>query len=263
MSGTISTPAPYFPDAPTITQPGTVFNAQFQNLGLNLGWLRSHTCPCSADSGNPDPNCLSCYGRGVYWDDPKQFLGYFVYMHTGSAPQEPGAAVSERTGLTAAAEPILSIPAAGDLAETEVWTLASLFDAYVELDARTRYSDLVTTSDGRPMTLTNPVGATILSVRRYDTATKKSVDFPLDEVTLANGIITVDSSLDGMSFAIEYTALPVYVAYNKVGGVIHNRPFAQGRDSLPKRFHLQALDAFLRSSTGSGGMGQITLPDGF
>lgn len=265
MSGTTSipVPAPYFPDAPSITQPETVFDAQFQNLGLNLGWMRSYRCPCAAGTGNPDPNCLTCFGRGIYWDSPKKFLGYYVYMHTGSAPEEPGAAVNSRVGLTMAAEPVLSIPKNGNLAENEVWTLASLFDAYVELDATTKFSDLLSTSDGRPMTLTNPVGATILSAARYNTASKTVTSIPLDAVTVSGGVVTVDASMDGMGLSVDYTALPTHVAYNKTGGVIHNRPFAQGRDGLPKRFHIQALDAFLRSSTGSGAMGNITLPDGY
>lgn len=263
MSGTTSFPAPYFPDAPSITQPEAVFDAQFQNLGLNLGWMRSHTCPCAAASGNPDPECQSCYGRGIYWEDPKAFLGYYVYMHTGAAPEEPGASVNARTGLTQAAEPVLSIPKNGSLSENEVWTYAALFDAYVELDATTRYSDLFSTSDSRPMALTNPVGATILGVTRYDLDSKKVATVPLDEVTVANGVISLDSSLEGMGVSVDYTALPTHIAYNKTGGLIHNRPFAQGRDGLPKRFHIQALDVFLRSSTGSGGMNAITLPSGY
>lgn len=263
MSGTMPFPAPYFPDAPSITQPEAVFDAQFQNLGLNLGWMRSHVCPCAAAQGNPDPACQTCYGRGIYWEDPKAFLGYYVYMHTGAAPEEPGSSVNARTGLTQASEPVLSIPKNGLLNENEVWSLAALFDAYVELDATTRYSDLLSTSDGRPLTLTNPVGASILAVSRYDFASKKVVSVPLDEVSLASGVVSIDTSMTGMGLAVEYTALPTQVAYNKTGGVIHNRPFAQGRDGLPKRFHIQALDVFLRSSTGSGGMNAITLPDGY
>lgn len=259
---TVDTPSPYYPDAPTVTQPEVVFNAQVQNLGLRFGWMRGHRCPCNARTGNPDPRCLSCLGRGYFWDAPLPFLGYFTYMRTSAAPDEPGASVNERVGLLERAEPTLTIPKNGLLNENEVWSLAGLMDIFIEIDAVTRYSDVLNYSDGHNMTLRNPTGAQILQVYAYDFASATVSVLEDSSYTYANGLFDVPEALPGAAYTVEYTAIPAYVAYRSAGGLPHTRPFAQGRDGIPKRFHIQAMDVWLRGVSGTGGL-NVAVPTGF
>ena len=261
-----SWPGPRSPDLPTQTMPESAFNDQVQSVGIRFGWMKAHSCPCTFAinglNGSPNPSCNTCGGRGVYWDPPVNFSGLVTYMHTQAAPDEPGAVTSELFGHMLMAMPVLTIPHAGPYPNNEsiVWSLASTFDAYVEYDATTRYDSVLVA--GRQMVLPYQWGVKILSVTAYSTADNAIHAVPATAYTYANGVVTLSPSLYGLgtAYTVEYTASPILVAFNMAGGYPHVRPFAEGRSAIPRRFHLKALDAWLRERFGGESPGAGSVP---
>lgn len=46
------------------------FNAHLATMGHELAWRRSYACPCiTPGSGQADPKCAWCGGKGRQWDD--------------------------------------------------------------------------------------------------------------------------------------------------------------------------------------------------
>jgi hypothetical protein len=247
-------PGSFLPDLPTQAMPEIAFDGQVQEAGLRLGWMKAHFCPCAYGAGfpgSPDPKCVTCQGRGVYWDLAQEFLGYFTYMHTTSAPDEPGALTSELTGHTLYAEPTLTIPKNGFLNESLVWHEAADFDAYVEFDALTRYN--TTLVIGQNQVLPYQWGLQVTDATFYNPALHEVFSIAATGISVASGVVTISPASaypQGTAVTVEYFALPVYVAYRKAGGVAHTRPFAAGRTGIPRRFHLMELDVWLRARGG-------------
>ena len=252
-------PGPHFPDVATQSMPESVLDAQVQNLGIRLGWMKSHVCPCTyavGQPGSPDPGCKTCLGRGVYWDQALSFLGHITYMHTSSAPDEPGAMTGDLTGHTQYAEPTLTIPKNGNLHENQVWQQASDWDAFVQYDSNSRFNSTLVV--GQTSILPYQWGVQVMAVTAYDVTDQIVVPVsgyawnPSGQVTLP------DAYDEGTAYTVEYFALSVFVAYRKAGGHPHTRPFAAGRTGVPRRFHLMVLDEWLRAR-GAGespGFGQ-------
>src|SRR5208283_4955296 len=103
-------PGPHNPDLPSQVMPEVSFDAQVQEMGLRFGWQKAHSCPCTfainGKYGTPNPACITCGGRGIYWDKPINFLGLLTYMHTTAAPDEPGVMTDEFTGHTLMGQPV-------------------------------------------------------------------------------------------------------------------------------------------------------------
>ena len=259
-------PGPHLPDMPTQTMPHQVFDDQVQNVGLRFGWMKSHSCPCTyainGKWGTPNPACQTCGGRGVYWDAPVSFSGLLTYMHTQAAPDEPGAVTSETLGHMLMASPVITIPWQGPYPDNEnvVWNLASTFDAYVEYDATTRYDSVLVA--GSQQVLPYQWGVKILAVAAYATGVNAIAPVASGNYSYSNGVVTLSSLVypPGTAYTVEYTACPILVAFDRAGGYPHARPFAQGRSAIPRRFHLKALDGWLRDRFGNESPGSGTVP---
>lgn len=247
-------PGPHVPDLPTQAMPEVVFDTQVVETGIRFGWLRAHSCPCTfafnGKYGNPNPGCLTCGGRGIYWDPPLDFNGLLTYMHTSSAPDEPGATTNEWMGHMLEGMPTLTVPFNGTGCEAQVWRYGSSFDAFVEYDAVTRYNTVFVSGNapGAPQLLPYQWGVGIISVASYATGTNMISPVASGNWAYSAGAVTLDPTLypTGTAYTVEYTASPVFVAFRPAGGVPHARPFAEGRTRIPRRFHLQVADAWLR-----------------
>lgn len=248
---------PYIPPFEMLMPEG-MFDAQIANTGLRLGWMQAHTCPCTAANGNARPGCPVCHGRGVYWDKPLAFKGLITYMHTASAPDEPGAHTDATFGQQQRAEGTLSIPAKGDGGETTVWKNASIFDAYVEYDAPARFNSAFVT--GKPTVLPYSFGAVISSVKVYNDSTGTISDvknYTMD----GSSVLLPDSFAPGTKFVVEYIANPIYVAYRSAGALPHKRPFGGSISTgIPVRFRVVTLDMWLRTRFTGDGPAVPTMP---
>lgn len=244
----------YVPSLPPIfpyVLPPDPFNKLIGQYGVRLQWMQSHQCPCMWGGdipGSPVPGCNTCYGRGVYWDVPSLiFQGLLTQMKKTATPDEGGFTVDKNVGWEQNAHPVLSIPfVAGD-----VWSNATDYDAFVELDAVTRYKSELTVGGitsvpyGQNLTIAASGAVTI-----WNTQTKTAQFIPY---TVSGSTVTISGYPEGTSYTIEYTAAPVYIAFRKSGGMPHVRPFGAGVVNLPRRFHLSMLDVWTRSRS-SGDM---------
>lgn len=249
----------------SMLMPGSAFDVFMRGAGIRFGWMKSHTCPCTmADgiSGSPDPACQTCVGRGIYWDTPVQFTGFVTYMHTSSAPDEPGVHRDTTEGLVQRAEPTLTIPFQGAGGEHAVWENASTFDAYVEYDAPTRFNTVLVSGGQTVLPYQNSVQVTGVSI--YDRVTKTSVPIVASDYTVQNGSVILSPDYPPeTAYTVEYFALPVYVAYRDAGGLVHARPFGGSQGTIPKRFRIMTLDLWTRATqAGDGPMGGVPPPLG-
>lgn len=241
--------------------PGKAFDVFVQGAGIRFGWMKSHTCPCTLAngvSGSPDPACMSCFGRGVYWDGPLPFTGFVTYMHTSSAPDEPGVERDTTEGLVQRAEPTLTIPFQGQNEENTVWQNASTFDAYLEYDAPTRFNTVLVSGGQTVLPYQN--GLNVTQVAIYNRETRQSIPVSPDDYTVSNGSVILSSNYPSeTAYTVEYFAQPVYVAFRTAGGLVHARPFGGNQGHIPKRFRIVALDLWMRASVaGDGPMGNLS-----
>jgi len=256
MSGSLQWPGPNTPNIANQVMPAVAFNGQVASLGWRFGWMRAHTCPCAYSNGtpgSPNPNCLTCFGRGVYWDvPPADFSGLLTFMHTAASPDEPGNVTNEIFGQVFQGEPVLTIPSDGAHNETLVWNYASTFDAFVEYDARTRYNTTLVVSDApSAQVLPYQWGVEILSVSAYNLSQQVTQPVPPTAWTYSNGVMALSQDYpEGTAYTVEYFASPVWIAFRKAGGLPHARPLAANSAGTPKRFHVANLDQWLRARGG-------------
>lgn len=218
--------------------------------GIRLGWMKAHTCPCAAQTeaaGTPDPTCQACFGRGVYWDKPPvAFTGLVTYMHTSSAPDEPGGGTSKTVGQTQRAEPTLTIPSSA----AAVWQSASVFDAYVEYDATARTNTALVV--GQDNVIPYPAEFEVTGVTAFNPNTKQVSAVPSQNYTVGAGTVDIRGFPVGTAYTVEYNCSPIFVAYRMAGGMPHRRPFGLGAQ-VPLRFHITQLDLYTRQRfTGDG-----------
>lgn len=248
MSFTPSPFVPFFPNINTLL-PQAVLDATVNNLGMRLGWMKSHACPCTYgnpnSNGSPNPRCLTCFGRGTYWDEPVDLIGLITFMHTSSAPDEPGAALDPVMGTAMRAAPTLSLPYTNrDGSLCIPWQLAAEKDAYVETDTTLRINTPLVAGDFTYLPYRQNLN--VLGVTYYDAATQKAV--PTTQYMVSGSSVILDPTVypDGTAYVVEYTTSVVYVAFRAAGGISHARPAGSGAN-LPKRFHLELLDVWTRN----------------
>lgn len=236
---------PFFPPIAQI-MPFQSFDAALAAYGVNLTWQKSHLCPCGFNGpvgGTPDPQCVTCSGRGWYWDAPSNpFKGLITFVHMSPSPDEPGAIMSEKFGPIQHAEPTLTLP----FATGDVWKSASLNDIFTQLDAIDRFN--ATLEVGGIQTVPYQQGLTIAptgAVSIYDTV--NHVVSGVSGYVVSGALVTLPSGfVSGTSYIVEFSAAKSFIAWRSAGSIGHDRPF--GAQTLPKRFRLQALDLWLRNS---------------
>jgi len=243
---------PALPDISPYVLPYQRFDDLITKYGIRVAWGKGHSCPCvygGQQPGSPDPACLTCRGRGTYWDAlSTPFIGLITFIHTSPTPDEPGTIMDEAQGLITNGEPALTIPfAAGG--DTGVWGQASIYDLFVEVDAINRMN--VSLIKGQQETLPYPQGVTVApsgAVTIYDPTTTQVVTGVA--YTVSGTTVTLASSYaPGTPYIVDYICAPTYVAYRQAGIPAHIRPFGQLKE--PRRFRLQQLDLWTRSRSTS------------
>lgn len=251
----------YFPPITPYTLPEQPFDQLIANYGIRMAWLKSHSCACVWGGpmvGGADPQCLTCQGRGIYWDEPSAiFTGLITWVHIARTPDEPGFFTHEKVGVVQRGEPTLTIPYTADSTGT-IWTNASVFDAYVEIDAIARYSANlyvggITAVPYQQGVQIAPTGAVTI----YNTVTHQ-VQAVSGYTVSGASVILPDSYPPNTAYNVEFEAQPVYVAYDRTAAP-HIRPFGDGSNgvsgigytgtinNLPRRFRCQTLDLFTRA----------------
>lgn len=215
-----------------------------------MNWMQGHTCPCTmaTDSpGSPNPTCLTCHGRGHFWDAPQgPFTLLRTFMHTSEAADEPGNTMDPRVGQQMHAEPTITIPS--DI--QPLYSLASEFDAFQEIDGKARYETAMVV--GQDQIIPYQLGLQVLSVTAYDLQTQRIVPLNANQFTVNNGLVDLIGFPTGTAFTVAYFANPVWVIWRRSGGMPHNRLFGAGTDALPTRFRAMMLDLWLRARNQKG-----------
>lgn len=240
---------PYFPPITPLIMPEEPFEALIDRYGINLKWRKSHNCPClfgGPTGGSADPNCQTCQGRGIYWDPGIAFRGLLTWRHMSPTPDEFGAEVHETAGQLQHGEPTLTIPYTADTTGT-IWLQASVYDAYVEVDAIDRFTAALRKGGIEAVPYQQGLNVpTTGAVTFYDT--ENHVAVPVVGYTVNGAAVTLpDAYPPGTSYVVEFTANPVFVAARKAGALPMARPFGGGVVNLPRRFRIQTLDLWTRA----------------
>lgn len=254
MSGIPPLPTSITPQFPPITHsfPVRALNNLVGSYGVRLQWMQSSQCPCvygGPTPGSPARLCQSCFGRGVIWQLPSNiFTGLITYKEFGSKP--PGYNNDPQWGSIMNADPNLTIPSTSEA--FDVWQNASVYDAYVEIDATARLYTSLTVGDVQVVPYQHslsiaPTGA--VSIWNTQTKTQEFVS----GYTVNGPEVILSGYPQGTPYTVEFVASPVYVAYGKDGGMPHTRPFGNGID-YPRRFRLKLLDMWLRETTATSSL---------
>lgn len=241
---------PYFPPF-TQVMPEGAFDGLISNYGIRFLYLRAHTCPCTQSGSTPgaaQASCLQCHGRGIYYDQPGlPFTGLATFMHTSSAPDEPGFHIDTKIGAVQRAEPTLTIPRNGNQYEAQVYAVSSEWDAYVELDAASRLSAVL--KAGINEVLPYQQGIHVEDVTVYNAATNRAETLARSQYTVRGGVVSLNEPFQvGTPYTVEFSAMPTYIAFRGAGGMSHTRPFGLGVSGIPKRFRLVSLDLWTRAT---------------
>lgn len=245
-------PTPFFPAINPFIMPEASFDGLLQAYGIRLLWMRSHDCPCVQGGpipGSADPQCQTCQGRGIYWDNPiGPFFGLMTWRNMSPMPDEFGAALHEVAGLIQHGEPTLTIPFADGFGG-EIWTTASLYDAYVEVDAIDRFR--TTLNVGGIQAVPYQQGLNVPAsgaVTIYNTTTHSVSS--ISNYVVSGAAVTLDPNVYpmGTAYTVEFFANPVFVALRKAGAMPMSRPFGGNNgNNLPRRFRIQTLDLWTRA----------------
>lgn len=240
---------PFYPPIDPYRLPNQAFDNLIENTGERFVWMKNHTCPCMYAGeipGSPDPSCLTCGGRGIYWDQPSDpFHALFIYVSRFSTQSQPGAQIDTDQGLAQNAEPSLTIPQIAGL----VWQEASIFDIFVEIDASTRFNAQLQVGNNEQVPYQQQlVIAASGAVTIWDPAT--TVVQTVSGYTVSGASVFLPSGYAvGTNYIVDFIAAPAFVAYRSAGAAPHIRPF--GRLPEPRRFQLQLLDYWLRARGGN------------
>ena len=248
---------PFIPDIYTLL-PENMFNNWSSKVGLRIGWKKGHVCPCTAQTGQVNTGCKTCYGRGYYWDSPPvDFFGNITFGHTSVMPEEPGVSVDKKFGVEYTGTPTITIPHMGNLNENAVWNNCGELDAFILYDDTARFNTAFI-NGVTPAILPYEIGLNILGVFVYNTDQSVSI-LPSSSYTLSNATVSLIDQPLGLKFVIEYTASSIYLAFRKAGGRVHSRPFGGSVYSgMSKRFHVVGIDWWLRSRFAGDGPNIIT-----
>lgn len=227
------------------------FERLLAKVGIRLSWKKSHTCACQWGGplpGSPDPSCLTCFGRGIYWDAASEpFFGLLTWADRSPTPNEFGAAQDPAFGQLQHGEPTITVPFV-DGASGSIWQQASVFDAYIQVDAFDRFTADLQVSG--VMAVPYQEGLSIAAsgaVTYYDTTTHQTT--PVSGYTVSGASVFLPNTFpQGTSYVVEFTANPVFIAFRRAGALPLARPFGgNGIDNLPRRFRVQTLDLWSRA----------------
>ena len=146
---------PFVPPAVPYILPPDPFSILIKKLGIRLFWQKSHACPCSWQGGNfssvqtnasipvigsADPQCKTCFGRGIYWDTPfGPFIALISYGSSSKSADDPGVSISEKYGQVQREGPWLTVT---DQA-LEVWQNMGEYDIFTEIDSTYRLNSVL------------------------------------------------------------------------------------------------------------------------
>lgn len=194
--------------------------------------------------GSGQPQCLTCHGLGIYWDDPiGPFIGLVTFMSMTRSPDEPGAKMDEVAGQVLSGSPSITV---AQSINNEVWSGASIDDQFIEYDAPARfnavlvqgvqnfvpfYEDLTIESSG--------------AVTTWDSI--HNIVNPYVNYTVTGNQVQTTLPL-GTPFTVEFEATNIYLVFRKPGGQAHIRPFGTAQaQQLPRRFQAYQVDRWIRA----------------
>ena len=250
-----------FPPPPIIPFQYALPPAAFDNLigwsGISVLWMKSHLCPCVGDTGTsnaPDillqsgiANCPVCLGRGLYWDPP---IGPFTILMTWitftGRNVNIGQEMNETYGEVHEGHPVITIPETTGI----LWQSVSEFDAIIESDAVMRFNSILNYGENVSLPSWHDYSLTIApsgAVVVEDPTTGIPTSGVAYTVSGLSVILSSDYP-DNTAYTVEYISCPVYILYEKYGGLPHVRPFQNL--NFPRRYKLSILDFWLRNKQG-------------
>jgi hypothetical protein len=227
--------------------PPQAFDNIIEWSGINFLWLKSYLCPCVGDQGNPQPNCVVCQQRGIYWANPQgPFILLLTYVSFAGRAVDVGFSNDPTYGGEFDATPILTIPEI----TAPIWAQSAVMDLFIEVDSVTRYNTVLRVNENTTIPYWHNYSLTIAptgAVTVYNQSSGNLVSGVAYTVSGLSVTLNDPTYTEGTSYTVEYTSAPIYVSYGKMGGEPHQRPFGQGL-LYPKRFKIKDLDLWLRDN---------------
>lgn len=251
----------YTPAFPfSVALPEAAFDDLITWAGINVLYLKGHSCPCVQDTGSSQQGlqtCNACFGRGYYWDPPQgPFIVLITYISWIGRNVAIGETMDPTYGQVDNAGPILTIQ--NSPANQVIYQQTNTKDLFVEVSATQRFQAGMRVGQneivpqwqilGAPNTSFSiaPTGAVVVEDPTTNQPVKSGVTYLVNggHVTLNGGYPV------GTGYTVEYYSQPTFVIEEPFGGLMHARPFGQGI-TYPHRYKMQLLDLWLRDNIGS------------
>ena len=203
------------------------FNRHLNHMGQSFSWRRGYACPCvSRDSGQPNPQCNHCEGKGRLWNDE-------AVTGTAGVVSQTKLRQYEQFGPFDKDDIMLSIGS-----DSPLYAMGQ-FDRMVALQRTEPFS--LTLVRGLNDTIRFP----IISIDRaiQINAQDQLVDLPLPKVK-ADGTLDWDGTPPpaGLNFSLTGRRRPQYFCYLELPT---DRPMHHG-EPLPRKLILRRFDLFGR-----------------
>ncbi len=226
--------------------------------GMEVFWLKGHSCPCTGDTGSPDVGsiqCPVCFGRGYYWDPS---LGPFTVLLTLISWIGRDVGIGEKVDPTYGQIydgcPIITIPTTIQ----PLWDQANTKDIFVQRDSIMRFQATLRVEENTTVPAWQILDAVTIAPTGAVVVEDPTLNQPVSGVayTVSGGtvILSPNSSYpsgypSGTSYTVEYYAPVAWVLENAHGGLAHTRGFGQGVP-YPRRWKVSGLDLWLRNPIG-------------
>lgn len=206
-----------------------LFDSAIETYGYTVLWEQGMFCSCyRPDTGQPDYNCVSCAGKGYVYFNPT-YTKAVIASISGYKDQQ-------HIGLYDAGSAYLTPKSQDDV---------GFRDRFTMVDFRVKISEVITKSDTTTEALRYPADK-ITRLAQLDTEYLEGHDFTVSQDGLSI-TWTGRAPLEGTSYAVLYTAPPVYIAVSPVHDLrgTYTRTGAGGSEvfvKLPKQFQIKRED---------------------
>lgn len=184
------------------------FYRRIEQMGYALQWEKSALCPCldKGRTGQPDPNCPLCRGKGRYWYDSQIIKGVMTSLSGKANFPDTGEVLTGTSYFT-----------------THAWNKLGFWDRLIHIHSKMRYSEIITKKPPnekdqlrfKPMLQTDGY-PDVLNVRTVEREYQTAVDYTVDTEGFIEWMNGEDQPRTGAQYTVDYYTHPRWICIDLI-----------------------------------------------